>query len=290
MGAVSATFVVVPSWQGSGSSRAMRLIDGAEAVRGDLPAAATRVVEVPQGAGESLDTGVHRFSSIAAITQATEAVLAEAPGTPILIGGDCGVEFAGIRHAAATAARRSPDARLAVVWFDAHADLNTPQSSPSGAFHGMVLRSLLGGGPVELSDPSGTGAATPVLEPAQVVLAGARALDDAEAEYVAEAGIRMLGPTELADPAALVETLVAAGTTEVYLHVDLDVIDPGEIEGVQFPEPFGLPVAQLVAAIRAVREAFPLTGAGITEFAPSTPEAAVDDLPAILRIVSALVR
>ncbi|WP_371741754.1 arginase family protein [Herbiconiux sp. VKM Ac-2851] len=286
---MSATFVVVPSWQGSGSSRAMRLIDGAEAVRGDLPAAATRVVEVPQGAGESLDTGVHRFSSIAAIAQATEAVLADAPGTPILVGGDCGVEFAGIRHAASVA-RRSPDARLAVVWFDAHADLNTPQSSPSGAFHGMVLRALLGGGPAELSDPSGTGAVAPVLEPAQVVLAGARALDDAEAEYVAEAGIRMLGPTELADPAALVETLVASGATEVYLHVDLDVIDPGEIEGVQFPEPFGLPVAELVTAIRAVRERFPLTGAGITEFAPSTPEAAVDDLPAILRIVSALVR
>jgi arginase len=170
-----------------------------------------------------------------------------------------------------------------VVWFDAHPDLNSPATSPSKAFHGMVLRTLLGGGPAEL-------AANAVLDPEQVVLAGARALDDAEADYVAEAGIRMLAPAELADPAVLVSALRDAGVTEVYLHVDLDVLDPSEIEGIQFPEPFGVTVAGLVAAIRAVREEFPLIGAGITEFAPATPDAAVDDLPAILRIVSALVR
>jgi arginase len=279
---MTAAFVVVPAWQGSGSSRAMRLIDGAEAVRGDLPSAATRVVEVPAGAGESLGTGVHRFSSISTIAEATEAVLAETAGTPILVGGDCGIEFAGIRHAAVRAGGNA-DARLGVVWFDAHPDLNSPATSTSKAFHGMVLRTLLGGGPAEL-------AADAVLDPAQVVLAGSRALDDAEADYVAEAGIRMLAPAELADPAVLVSALRDAGVTEVYLHVDLDVLDPSEIEGIQFPEPFGVSVAGLVAAIRAVREEFPLVGAGITEFAPATPDAAVDDLPAILRIVSALVR
>ncbi|RIJ25759.1 arginase family protein, partial [Clavibacter michiganensis subsp. insidiosus] len=56
-----ASFVVVPQWQGSGSSRAMRLADGAEAIRGDLPASATHVVDVPVEAGESLGTGVLRY-------------------------------------------------------------------------------------------------------------------------------------------------------------------------------------------------------------------------------------
>jgi arginase len=147
----------------------------------------------------------------------------------------------------------------------------------------MVLRSLLGGGPVEL-------AAGPVVDTGRVVLAGTRSFDDAEAEYVAEAGIAWIDPPGLADPAALVDALRASGVTEVYLHVDLDVLDPGEIQGVQFPEPFGVPVVDLLGGIRAVREAFPLVGAGITEFAPSAPAAAVDDLPTILRIVSALVR
>lgn len=282
-------FVVVPAWQGSGSSRAMRLIDGAEAIRGDLPAAATTAVEIPAGAGEALETGVHRFSSIAVIVEATDAALREVsagiggsvdapPGSvPIVIGGDCGVEFAAVRHALA----RAPE--TALVWFDAHGDLNTPESSPSGAFHGMVVRTLLGDGPSEL-------AAVPVIDPSRVVFAGTRALDDAEAEYLDAGGLTVLSPAELADPQGLVDAVRATGATSVYLHVDLDVLDPSEIDGVAFPEPFGVSTAQLTAAIRALREQFPLVGAGITEFAPSSPEASVDDLPAILRIVSALVR
>lgn len=273
-----ATFVVVPQWQGSGSSRAMRLIDGAEAIRGDLPSTATRVVEVPAGAGESLETGVHRFSSVSTVAEAAAVVLGEVPDVPVVIGGDCGVEFAAVRHAVQRSA-----GPVAVVWFDAHADLNTPESSPSGAFHGMVLRTLLGGGPAELAPEA-------VLDPGLVVLAGTRALDDAEADYAEEAGIALLSPDRFDTPDAIIAALRDTGATEVYLHVDLDVLDPSEIEGVAFPEPFGVTTAQLTAAIRAIREEFTLVGAGITEFAPSAPEAAVDDLPTILRIVSALVR
>ncbi len=275
--------MVVPQWQGSGSTRAMRLIDGADAIRGDLPSASTRVVELPTGAGESLETGVHRFSSISVAAEAIGLALRETTGTPIVIGGDCGVEFASIRQAAAALAAQSGGGRLAVVWFDAHGDLNTPSTSPSGAFHGMVLRTLLGGGPPEL-------APSPVIEPSQVVLAGIRALDDAEAAYIDEAGLAVLSPAELTDPAGLVAAVRSSGATAVYVHVDLDVLDPSEIEGVAFPEPFGLDVGHLTAAITALRAAFPLAGAGITEFAPAEPEAAVADLPAILRIVSALVR
>jgi arginase len=277
---VSAHFVVVPAWQGSGSSRAMRLIDGADAIRGDLPAASTTVVEVPAGAGDALGTGVHRYSSIAQIAESLAAALEALPATdalPITVGGDCGVEFAAIRHALS----RHPG--TVVVWFDAHPDLNTPESSPSGAFHGMVVRTLLGGGPTEL-------APEPLLEPGRLVLAGTRSLDDAEADHVAEAGIVLLPPARLATPEALVAAVRATGAPSVYLHVDLDVLDPAEITGVAFPEPFGVRVAELTEAIRAVRAEFEVVGAGITEFAPADPSAAVDDLPAILRIVSALVR
>ncbi|MDO9395338.1 MAG: arginase family protein [Herbiconiux sp.] len=278
---MSAVFVVVPEWQGSGSSRAMRLIDGADAVRGDLPASATRTVEVPAGAGEALETGVHRYSSITVVADALGAELAEAVvdgSVPIVIGGDCGVEFAAVRHAVQGSAEP-----VALVWFDAHPDLNTPESSPSGAFHGMVLRTLLGGGPTALAPEA-------VLGPDRVVLAGTRAFDEAEADFAAVAGIPVVSPAELQTSDALLAAVRATGARRVYLHVDLDVIDPGEMNGIAFPEPFGVGVAELTAGIRALREEFDLVGAGITEFAPATPEAAVDDLPAILRIVSALVR
>jgi arginase len=147
----------------------------------------------------------------------------------------------------------------------------------------MVLRTLLGDGPAQFS-------ASPILDPGLVVLAGTRALDDAEADFAEEVGMQLISPDRFDTPDAVIMALRDTGATEVYLHVDLDVLDPSEIDGVAFPEPFGVTTAQLTAAIRAVREEFTLVGAGITEFAPSAPESAVDDLPAILRIVSALVR
>lgn len=274
-----ATFVIVPQWQGSGSSRAMRLVDGASAIQGDLPAAATRVVEVPVGAGESQGTGVLRYTAIQSVLASHQRVLAGTPGPVITIGGDCAVELGAIPHALAS----SGESTTAVVWFDAHGDINSPETSPSHAFHGMVLRTLLGDGPQALV-PS-----TP-LSAKQVVLAGTRSLDDDEAEYIDASAIRMVTSAELQQPQTLVEAIAQTGATSVYIHVDLDVLDPAEIDGVGYPEPFGLSVQQLVQAITAIRETFPLIGGGITEFAPSTPESASDDLPSILRIISALTR
>lgn len=276
---VPASFVVVPQWQGSGSSRAMRLADGAAAIRGDLPASATRVVEVPVEAGESLGTGVLRYASLLAVRTRQEAALqaasAAAAGPLVTIGGDCGVEVASIGHAA----RAHPG--LAVLWLDAHADLNTPASSPSGAFHGMVLRAVLGEGVDGLELPAGTVTAD------RVVLAGVRALDDAESELVDSRGIQLVG-ADAVGPEAVVRALRATGATDVYVHVDLDVLDPGGMAGVGYPEPFGPDVQAVTDTIKALRRSFGLAGAGITEFAPSSPAAAVDDMGTILRIIGAL--
>jgi arginase len=285
MDPMAATFVVVPQWQGSGSSRAMRLIDGADAIRGDLPAPATRVVTVPMEAGEPLDSGVSRFASLLAVRSAQRAVLAEIDGPAITIGGDCGVEFGAVEHALD---RFGPD--TALVWFDAHPDLNTPQSSPSGAFHGMVLRALLGDGADGLV--LGPDLALP---PGRIVLVGTRAADDPEDEYIATAGVPRLSPGDLGDdPDSAAGVVVAAvratGASRVYLHVDLDVLDPGDVAGIGYPEPFGLTAPTLVAAIKALRAEFDLVGGGVTEFAPASPDDVPRDMGTILRIISALTR
>ncbi|MFP7760843.1 arginase family protein [Marisediminicola sp. LYQ134] len=272
---MSASFIVVPQWQGSGSSRAMRLIEGAEAIGGDLPFSATTRVDVPSGAGSSMDTGVQRLSSVARVRDELAAVLRETASPAVVIGGDCGVELAAIDHA-------MQQGDVAVVWLDAHADLNTPVSSPSGAFHGMVLRTLLGDGADELVPT------TPV--PAhRVILAGTRALDEAENDFVEAAGITMLPPDALTAD-SLAEAVRETGASRVYIHVDLDVLDPAEFGCVSYPEPFGITLADLLALIGAVRDVAPLVGAGITEFAPASIDSAVDDLPSILRIVGALTR
>jgi arginase family enzyme len=171
----------------------------------------------------------------------------------VTVGGDCGVELAPIE--AALAAHGDG---LAVVWFDAHGDLNTPGSSPSGAFHGMVLRTLLGDeGPLS---PQAK------LRPSQVVLAGVRALDPPEKQYVAEHDIALVPPGELAD---LPTVVAAAGARAVYVHIDLDVLDPSAFSSVGCPEPGGVTPAALAAAVRSLTDRFPLAGLGITEYEPS---------------------
>lgn len=269
-------FVIVPQWQGSASARAMQLIDGAHAVAGDLPRTACTTIDVPLEAGEPLETGVQRFSSLTRTHDALEDELTRGEDGAIVVGGDCGVSVAAIR----VAAERTES--LAVVWFDAHPDMHTPATSHSGAFGGMALSAVLGDGLEGLSLPRGA------VAPERVILAGARDYDAEEEIRVNETGIGVLGAADLVEPGALAAAVAATGATAVYIHVDLDVLDPSAVTGVTAPTPFGLTVAQLVAAIRAIRDALPLAGATIAGFAPASPAAAVDDLGAVLRIVGAL--
>jgi arginase family enzyme len=125
----------------------------------------------------------------------------------------------------------------------------------------MVLRTLLGSGHPEMS-PSRP------LRPSQVVLAGVRALDPAEKEYVEEAGIAHVEPAAIASLASVVAGL---GAKAVYLHIDLDVLDPETFASVGSPEPEGITPDQLVAAVRELTSRFPVAGIGITEYEPGRP-------------------
>ncbi|MFD4959436.1 arginase family protein [Microbacterium sp. NPDC058389] len=274
-------YLVVPQWQGSPSSRAMQLIDGAQAIAGDLPRSATTVLDVPMEAGESLGSGIHRLSALqrvnGLVAEALDAHHAAAPDEAVLtIGGDCGIALAPIAHAA----RRAPG--LAVVWIDAHPDLNSPDSSPSGAFAGMVLRAVIGDGEPGLSLPVGTVAAE------RVVVGGARSFDDPELDLVAERGIAALTVEALRDAEALADAVLATGADAVYIHIDIDALDPAEIAGNAHPEPFGVTVAELTAAVTALRARVPLVGASLAGYSPASLAAANDDLGAILRVISVL--
>ena len=274
-------FLVVPQWQGSPAARAMHLIDGAEAIAGDLPRAATVRVDVPVEAGDALGSGIRRFSALARVGEAlTRELEGDAAEPALVVGGECGVALPAIAHAAART-----DA-LAVVWFDAHADLNAPDTSPSGAFGGMALRAVVD--TLDAREVSGGVPGSGCVPAERVILAGAREFDEAETAFVDASGLRVLDIASLADPAVLTAALTATGASAVYLHVDLDVLDPAVFSGVALPVPFGLSLEQLVAAIRAVRAALPLAGASVSGFAPASAAAAVDDLGTILRVVGAL--
>lgn len=265
-------FLIVPQWQGSPSARAMLLTDGASAIAGDLPRKDTTVLDVPLEAGESLGSGVLRLSSLLRVReQVREALTADPDEKWVLIGGDCSITVAALSQL------DTDD--LAVLWCDAQPDLQVPETSPSGAFSGMALSALLGEGEPRL-------ALSPGIPRDRVVTLGVRAVD--EAEPARQQGIVSIDADAVADPDAVAAALRATGATRVWVHIDVDVLDPSEFEGVSSAAPFGVTVAALVAAIRRVREDLPLAGATIAGFAPRTPVDAVQDLGAVLRLIGAV--
>ncbi|MEV0831103.1 arginase family protein [Nonomuraea rubra] len=223
------TVVEVPQWQGSLSPTAPRLVEGAARLAAMIPGADAHV---------RVETG-------ATLAETADRVRRALPrdGFTVTVGGDCGVELEPV-----TAALRRHGDRLHVAWFDAHGDLNSPATSPSGAFHGMILRALLGDGPPGL-------VRSPALRPGQIALAGTRSLDPAEADYIREAAI---GGLDTIGPDAV-----------VYVHVDLDVLDG--ITSVGYPEPGGLSPQALVEAVAGLASRHEIAGLAITEYAPADP-------------------
>ncbi len=173
------------------------------------------------------DTGVVERETLDAQTSELAAML---PERPLVLGGCCCAHVGAVRGLA------SRGSRLAVVWIDAHGDLNTPESSPSGNLWGMPLRMLLDDG---------------VVSPADVALVGARNLDPPERDYMNENGIDESLERALADVDA------------VYVALDLDVLDPHLVD-VLVPEPDGPSVEQIAAILEEAVIRARLAGMGVT--------------------------
>jgi len=178
------------------------------------------------------------FPEVAIVAEPTldeqnRALAATLPVRPVVLGGCCCAHVGAVEGLAA----RYP--RLAVVWFDAHGDLNTPDSSPSGNFWGMPLRMLLDG---------------EVVARTRCTLLGARNLDPPEREF--------LSRTDLArTPGALDRVLESADA--VYVAFDLDVLDPGEAS-MFMPEPNGMSLREAATLIERIVARCPLAGIGFT--------------------------
>jgi arginase len=180
-----------------------------------------------------------------------------------VVGGDCSVEIAPVSYL-----NRRYAGDLALVWLDAHADLNTPASSPSGTLHGMPLRVLLGDGDSDI-----LGQAFSKLDPRQVVLAGVRAFDPPERAYVEAQGLMHLTADAFArDPDELIGAIRARGYRHIYVHLDFDVLDPTTFTSTEWPTPGGLTPDALGRVLVALQGAFDVVGLGATEYFPQRDE------------------
>lgn len=168
------------------------------------------------------------------------ALAADLPDRPLVLGGCCNAHVGAVEG---LAARKG---RLSLVWLDAHGDLNTVESSPTGNLWATPLRMLIDSGAVNAED---------------VALVGARNLDPPEEEFIREHGVNV-GEERIG--AAL------DGTHETYVAFDLDVLEPSEA-AVFMPEPGGLAVADAERILAGVRERTNVLGAGFSgaSFEPS---------------------
>lgn len=186
---------------------------------------------------------------------------------PVLLGGDHSLAIGSIAAVARHCAERAM--RLQVVWLDAHADCNTPATSPTGNLHGMPLACLLGQGPAVLT------AAAPVLRPDQVCLLGLRSTDPGEEVFLQSTPIQTVRLTRDQHGgsrvlAALAQWLVDTGAnTHVHLSLDLDVLDPLLAPGVSTPVPGGLDAAQAVACMRLLGQCGRVGSVDLVELNPS---------------------
>jgi arginase len=151
--------------------------------------------------------------------------------TPIIIGGDHSIAIGSIAGAASYCRER--EETLGLIWFDAHADMNTPETSPTGNIHGMPLSALLGYGAPELTHVAGF---APKLDPRFCAHVGARDVDQGERELIRKLGMRFFtmreiderGMSACIDEAIAIASKATAGYSVTF---DVDVMDPGDAPG-----------------------------------------------------------
>lgn len=244
----------VPQFQGAVTKRAEKLPEGCVS----LAELAGRVLDKPvnyvdqERSTSPIVDGVANRAVLLTNLKAQQQALAGVEQPVLTIGGDCGIEFAAI-----SAVRKRYGPGLGVAWFDAHADLNTPEDhTTTGAYHAMVLRGLLGEG-----DPALSVSASEALDPKRVALINVRSSDAAD-RVAMKKGLGVI----TADPAGLLRDV-----TDIYIHVDVDVLDPSEFEGLNMPEGGGgMRISELITSLDSLR-GFNVVGAGMTECA-GTPE------------------
>ncbi len=165
---------------------------------------------------------------------------------PLVLGGDHSIAIGSIRGS-------SRDADVGVLWFDAHGDFNTPETSPSGNVHGMPLAAVLGQG----SFADAEWANAPGLDPENVVLIGLRSLDERERLAIRESPVTAYTMSDIDERgiSAITESAIEIatdGTEGVHVSLDLDWLDPKQAPGVGTPVRGGVTYREAHAALEAV--------------------------------------
>ncbi len=191
---------------------------------------------------------------------------------PLVLGGDHSIAVGTV--AGVSRFFRESNRKIGLLWIDAHADMNTPQSSPSGNVHGMPLACIAGVGPEELVRMFGF---SPKAAPANIALLGVRDVDPLEAETVRNAGVRAFTMREIDERgmrAAIGEAIAIAtrGTAGFHLSLDMDFVDPQYAPGVGTPVRGGATYREAHLAMEVICDSGKMISMEVVEVNPVIDE------------------
>lgn len=247
-----------PQWQGAG--RTKELLTGAWQIR-DRYATVKDYLAVPVSEEENkeIENDILGYKYILQqLKQAKAVIAAECPNSIFTVGGGCDVEIVTVSYL-----NDLFNGDLSVIWIDAHGDLNTPETSPSKCFHGMPLRTLMGDGNAQMIE-------TAFSKPnsSQLVLIGQRDLDLPEQEYIKQNNIEVFEPSRFSVE-RIVRAIRSKGSKNLYIHIDLDVLDFDEFPYVMVPAPDGLKTDQLAGLLEELKREFHIAGLSLLEYTSS---------------------
>ncbi len=192
----------------------------------------------------------------------------EADLLPLVLGGDHSIAVGTTAGAAAYFHKQSK--RVGMIWLDAHGDMNTPESSPSGNVHGMPLASIMGYGPPELTELAGV---KPMVEPRSVAVVGVRDLDSKERRLMKESGVHVFTMRDIDERGmrdVMAEALRFAGddTAGVAVSLDMDFVDPSDAPGVGTPVRGGVTYREAHLAMEMIADSRSMVSFELVEINP----------------------
>ncbi len=207
---------------------------------------------------------------------------------PLVLGGDHSIAAGTV--SGVSQALHAREQRAGVIWIDAHADMNTPESSPSGNVHGMPLACCIGRGPRELTEIFGY---APKIEGKNVVLVGIRDVDIRERQMVRESGVTAFTMRDI-DERGLRNVMEQAisiannGTAGFHLSLDMDAVDPDEAPGVGTPVRGGMTYREAHLAMETICDCHGMLSMEVVEVNPVLDEANRTALLAVELVMSAM--
>lgn len=245
--------LVNPVWQGGGD---LNTLEGANEIENlylrDVKYSETHVLRNNRS-GKRVENNIQGYTILRGQLHETLSFLrTEEPDRLFTIGGGCDADLASILYM-----NESCGGALTLLWIDAHADLNAPDESETRLFYGMVARAAQGGCPKITDDIDAR-----YLKPSQHILIGGRILDEGEKKYIEKNKIKVL--SKKSRPEEVVDAL--KGAQNLYIHLDLDVLDPEYCTYTPVPVKGGILPKELLTLLKELRSHCNIIGFGLFEY------------------------